>query len=184
MKMLGVAYGKEITKDQVEVWYGFFKEVSLSTFRKACARVIETDEFMPSIARMRKELVLVQTPQLQGDANGAWETVLLAIKKYGYYNADEAMKSLDPMTQRTVLLLGGFQRVCTSEDGDWLRKNFVQIYDEISQNTEKVLRLSEPVMTMEELEKKAKTAMAVKTMQKMLAEGMENTDEVSKPERT
>lgn len=160
MKMLGIAYNKEITKDQVEVWYGFFRDTPLNDFRKACARVIETDEFMPSIARMRKELALITTPQLQGDANGAWESVLVAIRKHGYYNADEGMKSLDPVTQRAVKLLGGFQRVCTSEDGDWLRKNFVQLYEELSQNTEKVMRLSEPVMTMEELEAKAMSKVA------------------------
>ena len=166
MKMLGIAYNKEITKDQVEVWYGFFKDIPLNDFRKACARVIETDEFMPSIARMRKEHALITTPQLQGDANGAWESVLLAIRKYGYYNAEEGMKSLDTVTQRAVKLLGGFQRVCTSEDGDWLRKNFTQIYEELAQNTEKMMRLSEPVMTMAELEAKAKE----KTQQLLLEE--------------
>lgn len=156
MKMLGVAYNKEITKDQVELWYGFFKEVALTDFRKACARVIETDEYMPSIARMRKEVAVVRTPQLQGDANGAWETVLLAIKKYGFYNADEAMQSLDMATQRVVRLMGGFQRICMSEDGDWLRKNFVQLYNEVASNTEKLMRLSEPTMSLAELEAKAR----------------------------
>lgn len=166
MKMLGIAYSKEISQEQIEVWYGFFKDAPLNEFRKACARVIETDEFMPSIARMKKELAIMSMPQLQGDANGAWESVLMAIRKHGYYNADEGMKSLDPVTQRAVKLLGGFQRVCTSEDGDWLRKNFTQIYEELAQNTEKIMRLSEPVMTMAELEAKAKE----KTQQLLLEE--------------
>ena len=167
MKMLGVAYNKEISKDQVELWYGFFKEVPLGEFKKAVARVISTEEFMPSIARMRKEVAVVHTPQLQGDANGAWETVLKAIKDYGYYNAADGMNSLDPVTQRVVRLMGGFQRVCTSEDGDWLRKNFIQLYGEIGQNTEKVLQLSEPTLTPEELEAKAR-AMVAKNEQKYL----------------
>jgi hypothetical protein len=55
--------------------------------------------------------------------------VLYAIRKWGWCNAEDAMKSLPPVAQLTVNHLGGFKRVCEAEDLEWMRKDFMKVYE-------------------------------------------------------
>ena len=148
---LAIAYNKEFTDEQVSVWYEFFKDENYDDFRNAVKRIIPKNQFMPSIAELKQEITLLKNPVLQLKADEEWDKVRIAIKKYGYYRSEEAMKSLSPTTAATVRLLGGWERVCQSTDGDWLRKNFMELFNTKVDNYEEVLMLSEPTMTLAEI---------------------------------
>lgn len=173
MKILVLAYDKEMPQEQLNAWYPFFAKDDYTVFKKSVTRIISTNKFFPSIAELKEEIARVANPPLQGNADDAWESVLLAVRKYGYYNPKEAMESLNPMTQRTVRLLGGFQRICVSEDGDWLRKNFKALYEEASGHAQRVAQITNGALTNEELATKAQMLIEDVAKQKRLTSGEE-----------
>ena len=126
-----VAYDKPADQEKMTVWYNFFMYVDVNTFRNACARIIETCRYFPSIAEVKTQIAIMSNPALQTDAETEWDAVQDAMRRFGYYRADEAMASLSPTTQKVVKRMGGFETICTSEEGTWLRKNFCELYKEI-----------------------------------------------------
>lgn len=129
LTVLITIYSKDMTQEQTAMWYQFFENDSFDAFRNAIKEIIVTNKFFPSIAEIKAAMAENSTQQLTSDQ--AWEEVQKAITRYGYYQAEEAMKSLPETTQYAVMQLGGFQRVCSSESGDWLRKDFSKIYDDL-----------------------------------------------------
>lgn len=128
---LCVAYDKPADQEKMTVWYNFFMYVDINTFRNACARLIETCRYFPSIAEVKTQIAIMSNPALQTDAESEWDSVQDAMRRFGYYRADEAMASLSPTAQKVIKRMGGFETICTSEEGVWLRKNFCELYKEI-----------------------------------------------------
>ena len=134
MTYLTTAYDKEFTKEQLGVWYDFFINESYDNFKKAIKNIILKNQFMPSIAELKEELNYINNPQLKLSADNEWLKVINAIKNYGIYKYDEAIKEMTPLTRKVIKQLGGWQTICQSTDGDWLRKNFINIYDNLVSN--------------------------------------------------
>ena len=155
LKYLGTAYNKEFTEEQATVWYDFFKDEDFDNFRAAVKRIIPKKQFMPSIAELKQEIALFKNPTLQLKPDEEWENVRMAIRRYGFYRGDEAMKSLNPTTASVVRMLGGWENVCQSTNGDWLRKNFVELFNTKTETYEEVALLGEPQMTLSELTRMA-----------------------------
>ena len=143
LTFLGTAYGKEFSQSQVEVWYTFFHDTTFNSFRLASTRLISKSKFMPSIAEIKAEIALVEHPALQLTAEEAWGKVRQAMWDYGFYQAERAMETFDPLTRRTVEILGGFQRLCSADDTAWVEKDFLRSFSELSGNKVIVLSLPE-----------------------------------------
>ena len=169
---LAIAYNKEFTEEQISVWYEFFKDEDYDNFRNAVKRIIPKSQFIPSIAQLKQEITLLKTPALQLKADEEWEKVRAAISKFGYYRAEEGMKSLNPVTAGVVRMLGGWSAICQSTNGDWLRKNFMDLFNTRIESVEEVALLSEPQMTLSELTRIAKLKEQAKldTKDKLLLE--------------
>ena len=151
MTFLAIAYNKEFTEEQLNVWYDFFKNESFEDLKKAIKRIIPKKTHIPSIAELKEELTYVKTPLLQLKADEEWDKVKQAIRTYGFYRADEAMKSFNPLTAQVVRSLGGFEKICQNTDGDWLRKNFIEIFEIKMNNVEEIEILNETELTLNEL---------------------------------
>lgn len=126
---LGLVYSKELTQEQVAAWYTFFREDDYDELRNAIKRLSVKSKFFPSVAELKEEMAVRAAPEL--DADEAWSSVIRAIGRYGYYNPEEAMSSMSDLTQNTIRSMGGFQRICASEDNEWLRKDFCRIYNDM-----------------------------------------------------
>lgn len=172
MSFLGLAYDKEFTQEQVGVWYTFFHETDFAAFKQAVTRLISKSKFMPSIAEIKEELVTISNPALQLNASEEWDKVMQAVRRYGYYNAEEAVASLDPYTADIVRKMGGFQAICTSEDGDWTRKNFVRLFDELSGSRREAMLYSQPQLTLAEMRRIAEIK-AMEQENRLLLEDLE-----------
>ena len=155
MSFLGIAYNKEFEQKQVEVWFTFFHDARYEDFVQAVKRIVVRSRFLPSIADIKHEITLISNPVLQLNANDEWEKVLRSVRLYGSYRVKEGMNSLEPLTQKVVRMLGGFNAICQSTDGDWLRKNFVSLFNEALETNLETLSLSEPQMTLAELKRLA-----------------------------
>lgn len=135
MAFLSGVYSKSLTPEQLAIWYTFFEGNTLEEFQKAIRKLAVTSKFFPAIAELKEAMAEDAVGMLTADQ--AWDGVLYAVRKYGAWQADEAMKSLPPAVQLTVNHLGGFQRICMSEDLEWTRKDFMKAYD-VNKNREEL----------------------------------------------
>ena len=55
MKRLSSYYLKELTNDQLEVWYEMFKEVRVEDFHKAIKLISKENEYMPTAQMLNKK---------------------------------------------------------------------------------------------------------------------------------
>ena len=129
LKVLTMAYSKDMTQEQTAMWYSFFSFDDFQTFRTAIKKLCVTSRFFPSIADIKATMAETDLKKISADE--AWNDVQIAIQRYGYYRPKEAMESLTDTTQAAIRSLGGFQRVCVRENDDWFRKDFCKIYDDI-----------------------------------------------------
>ena len=156
MKILGIAYNKEFTEEQVGVWYEFFKDVNIESFKTAIQRIVVKNKYLPSIAELKQEITYINNPILQLNIDEEWEQVIKVIRKYGYYRSEEALKSLNEYTRNIVQTIGWY-RLCTSENIEWERRTFKELFNNKQDGYESALLISEPQLTLAELTRLAQT---------------------------
>lgn len=138
MTYLGTIYGKEFNKDELTVWYSFFHNVDINLFKIAIKNLAEKNKFMPSVSEVKQELLRIQNPELKLNAEEQWGEVLKAIRKYGYYQSDKALQSLNPYTREIVERMN-FQEICKSENINWERKVFIETFNACKKTRENYL---------------------------------------------
>lgn len=169
MTFLGIAYNKEFTSEQVSVWYEFFKDTNYEVFKNGIKRIVPKKQFMPSIAELKHEITMINNPIMQLNADEEWDEVLKAVRKYGSYQQEEAMNSLNPYT-RSIVRHVGFHRICMSENIQWERKEFIELFNINQDRDETALMLSEPQMTLAEIIRMA-ALKSIDNEDKLLLEG-------------
>lgn len=118
-------------KQSKEVWYTMLSDMDYTVCMAAIKEIISNNKFAPSIAEIRaKYTSLISKPIL--DYGEAWETVLMAIRRFGYMEEMSALDSLDDITRKCVKRLG-FQNICASENIVADRANFRDIYNQEAQ---------------------------------------------------
>jgi len=167
---LAIAYNKEMTQEQIEVWYDFFKNDDYEAFRSAVKRIIPKKQFMPSIAELKQELAYISNPILQLNIDEEWNKVLGVIRKYGYYRSDEALGSLNEYTRNIVKTIG-WHRLCTSENIEWERKTFKELFNNKQDSYEDIALLGEPQLTLAELTRMAEIKALEREEQMLLESG-------------
>lgn len=130
-------YPKEenLLKDEhaIKLWYEALKDLSYTTVYIALNKWVSTERWSPTIADLRRLSFEVQNPGIP-TWDEAWENVLHALSRYGYYNATEGVESLDEMT-RTVVRRIGWTTLCTSEQIGIERAAFRDIYNSLLAKT-------------------------------------------------
>ena len=152
---LAIAYNKELTQEQIGVWYDFFKDEDFEAFRQAVKRIIPQKQFMPSIAELKSEIATLKNPILQLNADEEWNEVLKAVRRWGSYREEEALNSLKPYTKHIARMVG-YTRICMSKDIQWERKEFIELFNNSQDRDEMALMLNEPQMTLAELSRIAR----------------------------
>lgn len=126
----------------VNTWYGFLKDLPVEHVRMAVEKLALTKEdYPPTIAEIRRVIVDVQSDDSTW-ADG-WESVLNAVRKYGYLNEAEALASMDEITRKSVQCLG-WKAICYSsvDEQTSLRANFRMIYTGIQNKERDLAKLS------------------------------------------
>lgn len=156
LKYLGVAYNKEFTEEQATVWYDFFKDTDYEVFRQAVKRIIPKVKYLPSIAELKEEIAVLTNPMLQLDVDEEWNSVIQAIRKYGNYNGIAALESLKPETREIVKTIGWY-RLCMSENIEFERRTFKELFTNKQVSAKKVGVINGPQLTLGELTRLAET---------------------------
>lgn len=119
------------SKEAMSIWYQMLSDIPYNIAEIALQKWISTSKWAPTIADIREYSAEISsgTEQTWGEA---WHEVTTAISKYGYMNEDRAMKSMSPLTRKTVQTIG-YQILCTSENIAVERANFRKCYETFAQ---------------------------------------------------
>ena len=130
MTILGIAYDKEFTEEQVSVWYQMLGNYTKQEFKSAIQELITTEDYLPSIAKITK--TIAKTKVNLPDAEDEWQDVLRAVRQFGSWNEEGALNSLEPYTRKIVKYIG-FNRICmaTPEEQTWNKKEFIGEYNSL-----------------------------------------------------
>jgi len=131
MTILGMAYDKEFTKNQIEVWYSILKDYTIEEFSMAIQDLIKTEKFLPTIAHITEQIAKNKTSSIP-DAEEEWQEVLSTVHRFGSYREQDALASLKPYTAKIVSYIGYF-RICTAspEEQTWNKKEFIGEYNSL-----------------------------------------------------
>lgn len=115
--------------DALKIWYQLLKDLPYEIANMAIQRHMATNKFPPTIADIREQASLSTDKELNGDWGEAWQNVTKAIGKYGQWETEKALESLDDLTRQCVKRLG-WKELCMSENAMADRANFRMIYEE------------------------------------------------------
>lgn len=116
-------------EDSVKIWFSLLKDIPYDVLNVAIQKYILTAIYPPTIAELRRlssEIVQGQQP----DWGESWEQVQKAVRRYGMYRQEEAMKSMDDITRKCAERIG-FRNICLSENVSVERANFRMIYENL-----------------------------------------------------
>ena len=141
MTILGIAYNKEFTEEQVGVWYQMLGNYTKKEFKNAVLELIKTEDYLPSIATVTKTIAKQKTKAFP-NAEDEWQDVIRAVKQFGSWNEKEGLESLKPYTRKIVEHIG-FNRICmaTPEDQVWNKKDFIGEYNSLKDKMVEDLQL-------------------------------------------
>lgn len=135
MQYLASAYNTQLSEDSLMVWYDFFKKYDKETFKNAILQTINQCKHYPSIAELKEMIAVQTTPQVTLSGDKEWEKVLESVRKYGYYQEDKALNSLEPITREVVKRIG-FSEICMADESRKynLRSTFLKSFENEKQD--------------------------------------------------
>ena len=130
-------------KEAMELWFQELHDIPYDIATVALRKWVSTQKWSPSISEIREMATNVTSgdPMTWGES---WEKVLKAIKKYGMYNARDALASLDPLTRKCVESIG-FRELCISENPMQDRANFRMIFEIMAKRQQTQQQLALPL---------------------------------------
>ncbi len=118
----------EVDELKLRLWNGILKDIDFELVKKAVSEHIATSEKEPTVAGILKRIAK-GCIQDQPTSAEAWGLVNKAIHKHGYNNPTEAMESFPPPVAKVVKAIG-WMEICTSENLNVIRGQFLKMYEE------------------------------------------------------
>lgn len=115
------------TKEQMAFWYEMLKDIEYPVLELAVKKLISEMVFPPTIADIRNAVSETTEDKLPTQSD-AWGEVKEAIRKYGSYREEDALKFLSPLTRRAVQGMG-WKELCWSENQMADRAHFMRMYE-------------------------------------------------------
>ena len=123
--------------EAMELWYQELNDIPYDTAIAVLRIWVNLNKWSPSIADIRETYFNIVNGNQHTWQDG-WDSVMTAIRRFGYYSPKEAMnylESTDPIAADCVLKMG-FRNLCMSENSVADRAAFRSCY-EILQKREK-----------------------------------------------
>ena len=124
------------TEQAIGLWYQMLKDIDYTTMQMALNKWVATEKWSPTIADLRRLSFEVSNPEIP-TWDEAWETVLQAVRTYGYTRRIEAMDTFDEITRKTVSRVG-WNQICLSEQIGIERSAFQKIYTALADKTKEM----------------------------------------------
>ena len=125
----------------MELWFFQLQDIPYEVAQAGLNKWVAINKWSPSIADIRD----MSTGIIHGDIpswSEAWEDVMRAVSRFGYYGAQEAMQTLSPLTRQATERIG-FVNICRSENISADRANFRMIYEQLAERKKKDYQIPE-----------------------------------------
>lgn len=123
-----------LDKPAMKVWFTMLQDIDFKVAENAVMEHISTSKYPPSIADIRRLCMIRCNPPIMSYSE-AWNTVLLAISRYGFEHYAEACALMDDLTLEVVKDLGWYN-ICYSTNADVLRAAFKAAYEDKAKERE------------------------------------------------
>lgn len=133
--------------EAMELWYRQLQDIPFKVAEAALNKWVALNKWSPSIAEIREQSAgLKRGSELQNWGDG-WQKVLLAVRRYGMYNVEQAMESLDDLSRKCVENIG-FINICRSENISVERANFRMLYETYIERQKQDAQLPDSLKTL------------------------------------
>lgn len=142
-------FDHEAFEVQAKLWYRSLADYNYRDIVTAFEFWINTEKYPPSLAEFKEIVVKIKNPQSNISGERAWEQVNNAVRRFGSYNQDKAFATFSEPIKRAVRNVGGWQKICQTELGrewDFLRKNFIDVYNDFNAENRENELLPTPVL--------------------------------------
>ena len=123
----------------MELWFKELQDIPYEVAEIGLQKWVSLNKWSPSIAEIREYSATIVNGEI-APWSEAWEEVRRALNNYGYYRADEALKSLSPIVLKAVKRIG-FYELCTSENPEASRAKFRMIYEQIAEQEKRCAQM-------------------------------------------
>lgn len=124
----------------MSLWFKQLQDIPYNVAEATLNKWVSTNKWSPSIADIREMSVSVTQGEKPLWSDG-WEQACRMIRKYGSYNAGEALAEMDEITRQTVKRLG-YMELCRSENIVADRANFRIVFEQLADRQQKESQLS------------------------------------------
>jgi hypothetical protein len=145
-------FNPENFEAQVNLWQRSLADCEYRDVVNAFEIWLNTEKYPPTLAEFKPVVIRFTNPSAFLSSQKAWETVTIAVRKYGSYNSERAFETFSEPIKRAVRNVGGWQKICQTElgrDWDFLRKNFIDAYEDFGQEAKEQELL--PISVLERL---------------------------------
>jgi len=134
--MFELAWGLEIKKPTIEVYFKLLIDLPLESFLTACEKILRTEQAsynkLPLPATFIKYAKAGSSDDMYANAVNAWGHVEKAIRHHGRY---ATITFDDKKINASILSIGGWRELCACPVGteyQWRQKNFIDAYQKYS----------------------------------------------------
>ena len=124
----------------VKLWQKLFDDVMFSEVVHALMKHAVLNKFAPHPSELREIIAKFRNPDAFKTSEQAWEEVLSAVRKYGFYRQLDAFESFEPKIKRIVKMLG-WSTICHSEKIEFIKRDFCKIWDSSNKDEKENLML-------------------------------------------
>lgn len=130
MKFISTAYNKDMTEEQLSVWYSCLRKYDIENFKNVAKEIVITEHYMPSIAMIIDKIHNEQHKELKINVEEQWERVISAVRYYGPYKKEKAYDLFIDVVRNAIDVIG-WERLnnATKDELVWIKKDFINILE-------------------------------------------------------
>ena len=128
------------------LWEKMLSDMPYELAEIALIKVLSTGRFFPTVAELREAAAQINQPRVM-DASEAWGQVMDGLRKFGLYQAREAMEWFSPDVEIMVRRFGWYE-LCHAENIDVIRGQFMRSWDTFAKGQRELSALPEPIRQM------------------------------------
>lgn len=132
--------------DTVNLWVLMLADLNYEVGQAAVMAHLARSPYPPTISDIRNAAIAVTEPN-RLEAIEAWDLINQAIRKYGFYRAEQAMASLPPEVADMARKFT-WESLCTSENEETLRAQFRMAWETQAKRTREDKQIAPVVMKM------------------------------------
>lgn len=139
VKLIGIltaVFPNHLSADGVRTYATLLSDVPTPVLKVAVEQCANDCKFFPSVAEIRERVRSVSTIA-PSNAAEAWEEVMIAMRRVGFYGFPTFE---NPITQRTVDAMD-WQALCSSENAIADRAHFLKLYDQMIERSKQDSKL-------------------------------------------